>query len=213
MVAKRKLVYTVITGDYDTLRPIKREKGFDYVCLTDNPNIRKNGWDLQIIEKTPNPLIQQRGIKIFSYFRNYDLTIYMDANFRVYRPLSELIANYYRGGFLTCKHDSRNLISEEMKRVLEVGKCNKGNIELVKLIMTRNNIPDDCGMYASGFIVRDNSNEVIDLEKKWYDLLINSSYRDQLTLGPAAYLTGTKINTISRWELKRYAILQPHKRQ
>lgn len=214
MGAKKGLVYTVITGDYDTLHEPNKSKGFDYICFTDNPNIRKNGWDLHIIPKESNPIKHQRQIKINSHKLPYDLTVYFDSNFHMYRPIDTLLNNCcYKKGFLTCLHDTRTLLSEEAMRIVKIQKDTIQVVGKHMMDLAEKNIPDNCGMYASGFIVRRKSEEVTRLEKVWSDLLDKGSHRDQLSLGPAAFISGTKIQTITRMELRHYARLLTHKRQ
>ena len=42
----RKVVYTVITGKYDNLRSQPRIKGWDYICFTDDPELKSEFWDI-----------------------------------------------------------------------------------------------------------------------------------------------------------------------
>lgn len=209
----KNLVYTVITGDYDTLiRPVK-SSGWDYVCFTDNPKIRANGWDLQRIPKTSNPCKQQRQIKIRAHELPYDLTVYFDANFHLYRPIDLLLKRHYKSGFLTCKHDSRTLLSEEAFQIVRLKKDTHSSVTNHMEMLNRQNIPNECGMFAAGFLVRQRSEQITLLETIWSEMLDKVSHRDQLSLGPAAHLTSTKIQTIKRAELRTYARLLPHKRQ
>lgn len=209
----KKLVYTVITGDYDTLIPPVKSSGWDYVCFTDNPNIPANGWDLQLVPKTSNPCKQQRQLKIRANQLPYDLTVYFDANFHIYRPIDLLLKRHYKSGLLTCKHDSRTLLSEESFQIVRLKKDTQESVRNHMEMLNRQNIPDECGMFSTGFLVRQRSEQITLLETIWSELLDKGSHRDQLSLGPAAHLTSTNIQTITRTELRRYARLLPHKRQ
>jgi hypothetical protein len=205
----KTLVYTVITANYDTLRPFKCEEGFDYVCFTDNLDIQANGWELVYIDTGLNPIKQQRLLKIQPPITETQ-TIYLDANFYITGKLSEFMNNHYKGGILTIKHPNRTLLSEEAKQIVKLKKDNPRNVNDHMAMLRLLTVPDNCGMYASGIIVRDNSLDRF--SNKWAELLLRGSHRDQLSMGPAAWLTGTKIDTITWEEMQRYFKLTPHKR-
>ena len=45
---KKILVYTVITGNFDALSPIKfPEKNVDYYCFTDNKGLTASDWKIR----------------------------------------------------------------------------------------------------------------------------------------------------------------------
>lgn len=206
----KTLVYTVITANYDTLRPFNREPGFDYVCFTDNTDIEPNGWVLKKVYPYPNPIKQQRLLKIQTPPLGYDRNIYLDANFYITGSMRELMEQHYKGGILTIKHPNRTLITEEAKQICKLKKDRPDIVNDHMAMLRVMCVPNDCGMYATGMMIRDNS--LLPLQNKWAELLMRGSHRDQLSLGPAAWLTGTKINTITWQEMQKYFRLTPHKR-
>jgi len=211
-MASEIVVYTVITNNYDTLRPIKREKGIDYICFTDNPNLKSSEWNIIVIAKSDNPIKLQRSIKILShqYTKGYKTSIYIDANFVLVGSIHSLMSKHYRGGILTCKHNARTLISQEANQIVLLEKDTQENVDRHMGLIDY--IPDDCGMYASGFMIRDKSEQTALFETRWEGLMKEGSHRDQLSMGAAAWLTDTKINTIERRELNRYFVIKPHLR-
>ena len=49
----KMVVYTAITGNYDELvTPSVINPKFDYVCFTDNPNLKSNCWDIRLMEES-----------------------------------------------------------------------------------------------------------------------------------------------------------------
>ena len=206
----KTLVYTVITGNYDTLRPFKREQGFDYVCFTDNLDIQANGWLLKKVYPYPNPIKQQRILKIQPPMPGYQNSIYLDANFYITGSLKELMQNHYKSGIMTIKHPTRSLLTEEARQVVRLRKDNPRIINDHMAMLRMMCIPNDCGLYATGMMIRDNS--LTALQNKWAELLMRGSHRDQLSLGPSAWLTGTKVDTITWQEMQKYFRLTAHKR-
>ena len=77
----KKAVYNVITGGYDELHDPKIiTPGWDYICFTDNNNLRSEIWDIRVIEKDPNLCDAKNAKKITALFHkylpDYDLTLY-----------------------------------------------------------------------------------------------------------------------------------------
>jgi hypothetical protein len=173
-------------------------------------DIQANGWQLAKISCGPDSIKSQRLAKIM-YPKFYPVSIYLDANFYITGKLSEFLNNHYKGGILTIKHPNRTLLSEEAKQIVKLKKDNPRNVNDHMAMLRLLTVPDNCGMYASGIIVRDNS-ALLAFSNKWAELLLRGSHRDQLSMGPAAWLTGTKIDTISWEEMQKYFKLTPHKR-
>lgn len=214
MAAKKVVVFTVITGGYDTLIKPYKDPGFRYICFTDNPEIEPNGWEIKLIpESFDSPVRLQRFYKLLPpNFLDCDISVYVDANFHIYRSLRPLVSAYNPGGVLTVKHHARTTIEEEARQIISLGKDSIRNVNRHLQMLKRLNVPNKCGMYESGLMIRDNSDQVRKFNAKWYELLSNGSHRDQLSMGPAAYLTKTKIQTVTRAQIHRYCILKAHKK-
>jgi hypothetical protein len=202
----KKLIYTVITNSYDKIRPVRIYPGFDYWLFTDNPNIDPKGWELKLIEKDSNPLVQQRLIKINSheFTKGYDLTIYFDGNFEIIKDPNELLTSHFSGGFLTSRHPKRGGVVEEGKEILRKRKDTIERVQTIFSFSEKVGYKDDLGLYETGFIARDKSQEVIRLEKKWSEILKSTSHRDQLSLPLASFVSGVQVNTIPREVTFRY---------
>jgi hypothetical protein len=69
-------------------------------------------------------------------------------------------------------------------------------------------IPYDFGMFASGFMIRDNS--LKDFELLWFDQVKNNSHRDQLSLPYALWKTGIKPSLIPWITLNQYVTIGKH---
>ena len=145
------------------------------------------------------------------YALGYKKSIYMDANFKIVGSLNEFLEKYYKSGVLTVIHEKRRLLSDEARQVVRFRKDTEQNVNAHMLIIKGMEVPDDCGMYATGFMVRNDSMKTYNFEMLWNDLLLNGSHRDQLSCGPAAWSTGTNINTVTRSQLNEYVILERHK--
>ena len=73
-----KCIYTFIIGDYDNLKhPRIITPDWDYICVTDNPNLKSDVWQIKYIQnKKLSNVLAARCIKIrfFDYIKD-DLVI------------------------------------------------------------------------------------------------------------------------------------------
>ena len=96
----KKVVYSVILGNYDKIKTINIQNGYDYFLFSDvynNISIKTNWTILPIPEDVKNLNVtkvkKQRFIKLHPhlYFKNYDLSIYIDATFEITGDLNEFL--------------------------------------------------------------------------------------------------------------------------
>ena len=130
----RKAVYTCITGNYDVLRDIRREPGFDYVCFTNNRLLRSSSWDVVYIDEPLDNRVLQRKVKIlgYQYLSDYDLLIYVDANISLRNGLQAFLDREcdlerydmvsFRHRYRDCIYEEINACISEYKETLEAGQ-------------------------------------------------------------------------------------------
>lgn len=75
----KKVIYTCITNNYDTLKPITKKAGWDYICFTDS-NIKSDYWQIKPLPKEVETLPankKQRFVKLnpHLFLPQYDLSI------------------------------------------------------------------------------------------------------------------------------------------
>lgn len=202
----KKLIYSVVTNQYDSIKPIGEKYGFDFWLFTDQENLEVAGWEIKLLPKSDNPIKQQRLIKINSFENTseYDLTIYMDGNMEIIENPQLFLDRFYTGGFLTCTHPKRSTIKEEGKEILRKKKDLPENVEKALSYALELGYQDDLGLFETMVVVRDKSPEVAKLEKKWTEIFNRNSHRDQLSLPLASFLSQVKIHTLSRTWLFKY---------
>ena len=97
---KEFVVYTVLVGGYDdVLQPVVVDPRFDYILYTDQA-IGNTNWTLlpipQSVEKLNiSNVKKQRYIKAHphKFFKKYDLSIYIDANYIIKGDLNDFLIN------------------------------------------------------------------------------------------------------------------------
>ena len=96
----KKVVYTVIIGNYDEPHSIIKENGYDYYMFTDQ-NIKNNtlNWTILNVEQVINYLNIIERIKCqrfykthpHLFFKDQDLSIYFDATYECKGNLDEFL--------------------------------------------------------------------------------------------------------------------------
>ncbi len=202
----KKLIYSVVTNQYDTIKPVKPYPGFDYWLFTDQENLEVEGWEIKTLPKSGSPIKQQRLVKINSFENtsNYDLTIYLDGNMEIIENPQLFLDRFYTGGFLTCEHPKRNTLKEEGKEIIRKKKDLPENVEKALEFALEMGYKDNLGLFETMVVVRDKSPEVEKLEQKWTEVFLRNSHRDQLSLPLASFLSRVTVQAIPRTELYKY---------
>lgn len=185
-----KVVYTCITGGYDSLiEPKQITQGFDYICFTDNPLLTSTTWDVRPMPEGLENLSkvkQQRYVKLnpHKFFSEYTMSVWVDGNIAIKGDLNEFIDLILTGdtSVYVPQHPTRSCIYEESKAVLGMRKDVK---EIVNPQMERykaEGFPKDYGLLQSNILLRiHNDNNCVRLMEAWFNELKDNSHRDQLS--------------------------------
>jgi hypothetical protein len=218
-------LYTAIFGNYETLKnPIKIE-GLDYVCFTDNKELKSDLWDIRYIDLpsgVPPPMFYKK-IKCLShyYLEEYDITIWLDANFVVKNItyLEYLLSNFKTNKLMLYKHTClarlpRDCAYTEAKYSMTIHKYSKEKLN-EQLIEYENihKFPKNFGLYQSGFLMRNNKdNDVINFNQKWLDQIERFgtiSPQCQVSLPFILWKTNINFDTLENiWDTQMYDISQ-----
>lgn len=207
---KKIAVYTVLTNGYDTLRPIRPERGFDYFVFTDDKDFMVAGWQPILIEK--GDVYKQREIKLLphKHLPNHNVTIYVDANMQLRLSVQQIL-RAFKGGVMLSKHLKRNCVYEEAKECIAQNKAPKEKIEKQVKRYRKMGFPERFGMWSTGFIVRENSERVNAFCEVWNKELQSQTHRDQLSIGYAIKEIGIKPQQISYQQMRRFVRINKHK--
>lgn len=196
----RKLIYSIVTNNYDAVKPAKVYPGFDYWLFSDDEDLQVPGWETKPLPKSGDPIRQQRMVKINSckYAVGYDVSIYVDGNIELIKNPAELLDQHFSGGVLTSVHPKRTTIIEEADEVLRKKKDLPKKVNKTLEYAEQVGFDPEIGLFETMVMVRDQSDRVKLLERKWSEILENYSHRDQLSLPIASFLTGVKVEAIPR---------------
>lgn len=193
----KKVVYTCITGGYDTLRdPSKVSLGFDYICFTDDPNLKSDVWDIRPLPEGLENLSnvkKQRYVKInpHKFLKDYDLSIWVDGNMSLKGNLNDFISSNINKEGVTVyvpAHPGRSCIYREAS---VVASMKKDKPEIINPQMNRykeEGFPENYGLLQSNILVRyHNDPGCIKLMEAWSEEVMNGSHRDQLSFNYASW--------------------------
>ena len=180
------VVFTSIFGDYDELNePLVVSEDIKYVCLTDNPKMESDTWDIQIIR----PCLRNdshrssRFAKICGHrlLPGFDYSLYVDGNMKL-KTIPDVPAILEGKAIAAEIHPGRDCIYDE---VLACEHFNKDSLSVMTEQIEKyrsSGFPAHAGLYQCGVLARDWRNqEMVNLCEVWWQHVLNYSKRDQLS--------------------------------
>jgi hypothetical protein len=204
MEGHKKVVYTVVLGEYDELSPAPKFEGWDFIVFTDDILLNADGWTKYLVEGGKDLQKESRRYKFLShvYLKEYDLVCYIDGNVRlISEPPNHPI-------WFT--HRIRNSVYEEaMTRSIDVDMIKRQIRYYMELRFS-----DKGGLYHNNFFVRSNRNDVQNklMEKVW-DIVSEHTAVDELAVPFAMWVTQSRMENIQSQALQsRYIKVKAHKK-
>lgn len=189
------VIYTCITGGYDTLRqPLYVDSGFDYVCFVE-PGKEAEGhagvWELRPLPSLGNlsPHSVSRWPKLNPHLAlpEYRYSVWVDGNVTVAdAAFYDLIRAKMASGTLlsAIKHPFRDDVYEEAYRCLAYDKETFGNLLRTVSFLKKSGYPRHAGLFENGVLLRLSAEpSVVAADELWWKLFLEYSCRDQLTSG------------------------------
>jgi hypothetical protein len=199
----RLVVYTAIYGNYDVLRePPAPLPGCDFVCFTDNPQLRSEHFDI-VLSPAPStdPSRQSRHFKILPHrlFPNHEYSLWLDASIdlktdQLLKMADDLLRYHDIALF---RHGSRDCIYDEMEACIAFGKDDEAIMQRQIEKYRQENFPAHLGLASSGVMFRrHNATACIRLCEAWWQEICAHSRRDQLSFIYACWKTKTPYGVI-----------------
>ena len=197
------IIYTAIFNKYDTLRKPPQCNGCDFVCFTDDPNMKSDTYDIRVAEETfSDPTRNARMYKILphKFFAEYKYSIWLDGSrkFRKNFNPQEVIEKYLRENKIAAfEHSERNCVYDEFDVCIDQKRDDAQLMLQQKEKYMKKSYPKENGLVDSAFLIREHNNpQIIMFDEKWWEELSNFSRRDQLSFNYAAHKTGTTYTEI-----------------
>lgn len=195
------VLFTFIIGDYDILKePVVISEGWDYVCVTDNPNLYssrnwnilkvKNHHVLDCNKKTAMNIM----MNCYEYLeKKYQLVITTGAQITINLKLNKFLDKYNfkknMDGMLI-KHPKYNCVYKASHYVVGLNKDKRENVESQMKRYRDNKFPEKFGLFSSGIMVINLTSEKIKkFLKIWSNEYVKAeSLRDQLCMSYAMWI-------------------------
>lgn len=212
-------VYTCITGNYDNLIEINNiEDGIDYICYTNNKEIKSKTWKVEYIQDDNLTNVQlARKIKILGTpkLTKYDVVVWIDGRIYFEKSIKDFIKkyvdlkNYDLVGF---KHFCRNSINNEMIANYEIEKIEIAGLNKLDKFYKKEKFPDNCGLIETTLLFRNFNNiKLNQAMQDWFNMILEYSYRDQLSFNYVEWKNKLKVKylDINIWD-NEYFKFNPH---
>jgi hypothetical protein len=206
-----KCIYTFIIGGYDNLKEPKiYTPGWDYICVTDNPNLKSDVWHIiQIDEETKKiEPAKKRAMSLMIGYRkwlpkHYDIVVTIGGQCVININLDEMLVKYgYDDKYDACihEHPNRSCVYDEANTIVQVQRDTPERISKHVQMYIDEGYPAKNGLYTSGMMIINNNSENI---HKYYDRWLSDyqsfpSVRDQMTMNYSEWKlykeTGIKLN-------------------
>ena len=196
------IIYTVITGNYDTIKqPLVVDVGVEYVLFTNNPNIHNAGvWKVVQIPseqwqgrtERENNIFLSRKVKMLPHKYlpvDAEWSIYIDADMLITEPLTKLLNNLLEDTlFAVCRHSYCGSVREEIEDLVAKGMVETTMLEQQWQRYVEWGFEDDLGISENGLLIRrHNDARVAQLMELWWEEYQNACLRDQVSLMPCMY--------------------------
>ena len=187
----KNCLYTAIFGDYDFLHEpdeLKRNPNWDYICFTDNKNLKSNFWRIVYIENNSktnvNNIKRARQLKtqFHRYLLSYDNIIWADARMIISGNLDDLLYKLGNNDIMFLQHPNAKNTMDEINRVI------LGNLEetvvlnKIKEKYSKDGYKYNNGQIATGVLVFKNNERTIKFFDSWWNEIKHNSSRDQLSV-------------------------------
>lgn len=182
----KRVIYTALFWNYDKLRdPKKVDTNIDYICFTDDKKLSSKAWKIIYIKPVLSPNMENRRYKILThkFLKEYDQSLYIDANIQIINKISKLFDEYLSNSDIACpKHLERNCAYQEFEKCIEIGLVNKKMASTQKVLYEKEWFPKNFWLYEMSIIFRNHKSEkVIDIMTRWFNQLEKYTQRDQLS--------------------------------
>lgn len=203
---KKIAIYTCITGDYDNLiEPLYCNENIDYIIFTNNTNITSKEWKVKYLENEENlnNVLLNRYVKMHPHklLKEYDYTIYVDGNIKIYSDLSSYINRIDKKiGLALSMHSTRNNLTDELEacKILKKGNIDKIDAKIKEYL--EKGMPNEYGLLEAPVIVTDLHNQVAKkiLNEWWDEFYLSDTYRDQIILPYILWKNDIPIKSIGK---------------
>lgn len=209
-----KIIYTVITDNYDTLKePQHNNPSWEFICFTDSPTLKSDRWRVVLLDNphglSNHLLSREPKILFHKYLPEGCLSLYIDASYGVVGDLDEFIETPMSDISLVIRDLNRS-VNDELVDLEKYKTTKKGEAD--KLIEKWGDKIDSRGTYYyGGLILRRDTPAVRKIMDEWWEDILNVFKRDQPTLQLLLKKHNIRPGEYSTRQVRQYFTFHFHK--
>ncbi|OJF69428.1 hypothetical protein BK026_11880 [Alteromonas sp. V450] len=185
----KRVVYTAIFGGYDDLKePEYINEHWDYVCFTDNPNLKSSTFTIKLVKPLfENSTKNARMAKLLShlFLIGYDYSLWIDGSVKLRgKNIDEHIDTRLTSNYIALhNHVIRNCLYEEEDACSQAQKDTSDILGEQVAYYKKDGMPEEFGLFETAEIARAQHNATVHaLNANWWQQLDRFSIRDQISL-------------------------------
>jgi GT2 family glycosyltransferase len=193
------VVYTAITGGYDTLREQRpsARNSVKFIAFTDEPHESKT-WEVREAHKEfsdPNRNAKIHKVLPHLYFPDHAYSLWIDGSVGIQFPFGvDRLAEVYLADhdMAIFKHPDRNCLYQEANTCINRNLDDKDLIRQQIQRYTKEGYPPNAGLVEATIILRRHTPKIIEFNEAWWNEIQNGSKRDQISFNYVARKVGIK---------------------
>lgn len=200
----KKVVYTCITNNYDSIEELKgfyyTDTSWDYICFTDNEDDIKKGqigiWEIRpLVCRGEDNSLNNRYHKINPHIvlPQYDESVYLDANINILTPKFFEMVNNTPKDMLLPEHSNHIDLYKELLWARNRGFQPPETVDKLYEIINGDGFPANWGMSENNIIYRKHKEpQIIDMMEEWWKYVSEYCKRDQASFAYVFWKRGRK---------------------
>lgn len=195
-------VYTCLTENDDDLQEVELiEKNIDYLCFTNNKNLKSDTWKIILIEDSHlNNQQLFRKIKILGHsyiFENYDISVWIEPTVVFRQKVEDFVKTYLKDNSFAAFTHSKSA-NDEAAVCCRKGKDTKQEVLEITDFLKKEKFPKNNSLYETEVLIKKHhEKQVTKTMELWFDTVCKYSMMNQLSLEYSIWKTGMKIDTIN----------------
>jgi hypothetical protein len=210
-------IITAIFGDHDTLKPLPEGHGFDQaVCVTDNPNLVADGWDVTCVPGLSIPRLEAKFPKMrpFDYV-DTDVAVWVDAAFQVNQTFGRFAIDALGDSdIVVWDHpEARDCLFQEASYCQDWPKYADHPIREQTEHYRAEGMPEHFGLWACGAVMWRNTPDAIRFGEDWLDENLVWSIQDQVSFPFLVWRLSPRLGVFPAHEFQNpHLTWHPHQR-
>ena len=216
--ASRLVVYTALLGPGRSLRetPIARESDADFLCFTDDPDLRSTTWETVLVRpRLAGDLVRsERYLKIVGHpaLAGYDRSLWVDNVVALESPPESFVGEWLAEAHVAAPlHTFYPTVLAEAQASIDLGKDDHLRVfEQLAHYVETSPAALDANPHWTGLLARRRTHTVEAAMGLWWEHVLRYSRRDQLSFGVAMGAAGVWVGSVPLANLGSQLHRWPH---